>query len=72
MITRISTDKNAGNLGTVVNSVDLIFIAEDLVVVFNGSGSLTREGTVDFVGERSNGVEGSSVNSMGVVGVRVV
>jgi len=72
VVTRVSADQNSRNLGSIINFVDVVFIAEDLVVVFNSSSSLARERTVDFVRERSDGVDGSSVNSMSMVGVRVI
>jgi len=72
VISRVSADKDSRNLSTVVDSVDFVFVAEDIVVVFNGGSCLFGKRSVDIVGERSNSVKSSTINSMGVVGVLVV
>jgi len=72
VISRVSADKDSRNLSTVVDSVDFVFVAEDIVVVLNGGSCLFGKRSVDRVGERSNSVKSSTINSMGMVGVLVV
>jgi hypothetical protein len=50
----------------------MILVTEGVDVVFNGGSSLFGCGSIDGVGERSKSVNGSTINSMGVISVTVV
>lgn len=72
MISRVSANEDSRDLSAVVDSVNMILVAEGVDVVLNGGSGLFGCGSVDGVGERSNSVNGSTINSMGVIGVTVV
>lgn len=72
MITRVSTNEDSRDLSAVVDSVNMILVTEGVDVVFNGGSGLFGCGSIDGVGERSKSVNGSTINSMGVISVTVV
>jgi len=72
VVTRVSANEDSRNLSSIVNSVDVVLVAEDVDVVLDSSSSLFGERTIHFIGEGSNGVESGSVDSMSVVSVSVI
>lgn len=72
MVTRVSSNQNSRNLSSIIDSVDVVLVAEDIDVVGDSSSSLFGERTVHFIGEGGNCVDSGSINSMSVVGVSVI
>ena len=72
MVARVSTDQDSGNLSSIIILVNFVLVAENVDVVGNGGSGLLGLRTVHFIGERSDSVDGGSINSMSVVSVGVI